>query len=75
MNNNFANNLRFLRKLNHLKQKDVANIVGKSDDIVSCWEKETRKPLVEDVYALSQYFHVDMETLYFGDVTNVKAVR
>ena len=68
MTNNFSRNLRLLRKANHLKQSQLANIVGKSVSTVSAWEKETRQPLVEDVYVLSKYFNLDMETLCFGDL-------
>ena len=68
MTNNFAYNVRFLRKARGLNQIQLANIVGKSKKTVSAWENGTRQPLVEDVYVLAQYFGTDMETLYFGDV-------
>ena len=68
MTNNFAYNLRFLRKVRGLNQTQLGQIVGKSVKTVSAWENETRLPLVEDVYVLAQYFGIDMETLYFGDV-------
>ena len=70
MTNNFAFNLHYLRKKNHLNQKQLAEIVGKSVSTVSAWEKETRVPLVEDVYVLAKYFNIDMETLYFGEVVD-----
>lgn len=75
MTNNFYYNLYYLRKINRLEQKDIAKLVGKSVPTVSSWEKGTRQPLVEDVYILSKYFKVDMETLYMGDVSNVESVR
>lgn len=75
MNNHFGQNLAYLRKINKLDQKDVAKIVKKSIATVSAWEKEKRFPLVEDVYLLSLYFGVDMETLYFGNISNIKPVR
>lgn len=70
MTNNFAFNLRYLRKKNRLNQAQLARIVGKSKVTVSAWENNTRSPLVEDVYVLSQYFNIDMETLYFGEVVD-----
>ena len=70
MTNNFAFNLHYLRKQNRLNQKQLAEIVGKSVSTVSAWEKETRVPLVEDVYVLAKYFNIDMETLYFGEVVD-----
>lgn len=71
MDNNFAYNLRWLRKANHMNQADIGKYVGKSQDLVSAWEKGTRKPLVEDVYILANLFGIGMEQLYFGDVTEV----
>lgn len=68
MTNNFAYNIRYLRKLNHLNQTQLAQIVGKSKKTVSAWENNSRTPLVEDVYVLAKYFNLDMETLYFGEV-------
>lgn len=68
MTNNFAYNVRFLRKARRLNQTQLGEIVGKSVKTVSAWEKGTRLPLVEDVYVLAQYFGIDMETLYFGDI-------
>lgn len=68
MTNNFAYNLRFLRKANRLNQQQLAEIVHKSKVTVSAWENGTRQPLVEDVYVLAKYFNLDMETLYFGEV-------
>lgn len=68
MNNNFATNLRKLRKGRKMNQAEIGKIVGKSQDTVSAWEKGTRKPLVEDVYALAVFFEIGMEQLYFGDI-------
>lgn len=68
MTNNFAYNVRFLRKARGLNQTQLGEIVGKSVKTVSAWEKGTRLPLVEDIYLLSKYFDIDMETLYFGEV-------
>ena len=68
MTNNFAFNLHYLRKKHQLNQAQLAEIVGKSKKTVSAWENNTRQPLVEDVYVLAKYFHIDMETLYFGEV-------
>lgn len=68
MINNFAFNLRYLRKVNRLNQEQLARIVGKSKKTISAWENGTRLPLVEDVYVLAKHFNTDMETLYFGEV-------
>ena len=68
MTNNFAYNVRFLRKARRLNQTQLGEIIGKSVKTVSAWENGTRQPLVEDVYILAKYFGIDMETLYFGEV-------
>jgi len=75
MANNFSYNLTYLRKLNGLDQKSISKIVGKSVSTVCAWEKATRQPLVEDVYILAKYFHVEMEALYMGDVSEAEKVR
>lgn len=71
----FGQNLTYLRKINMLEQKDVAKIVKKSISTISAWEKGKREPTVGDVYILSVFFRIDIETLCFGDITNVKPVR
>lgn len=68
MTNNFAYNVRFLRKVRRINQTQLGEIVGKSVKNISAWENGTRLPLVEDVYVLAKYFGIDMETLYFGEV-------
>lgn len=71
----FGQNLAYLRKLNKLNQKDIAKIVNKTIATVSFWEQGKREPTVGDVYVLSVFFRIDIETLCFGDITNVKPVR
>lgn len=71
----FGQNLAYLRKINKLAQKDIAKIVNKTIATVSFWEQGKREPTVQDVYILSVYFRIDIETLCFGDITNVKPVR
>lgn len=64
----FAENLRYLRKKRKLSQNDIAVIVKKTNKTVSAWEKGIREPLVEDVYVLSIFFGVSIESLYFADL-------
>ena len=71
----FGQNLAYLRKINKLAQKDIAKIVNKTIATVSFWEQGKREPTVGDVYVLSVFFRIDIETLCFGDITNVKPVR
>lgn len=71
----FGENLAYLRKLNRLEQRDIAKLVNKSVSTISLWETGKRSPLVEDVYILSLFFKVDIETLCFANITNIKAVR
>ena len=71
----FGDNLAYLRKLNRLSQQDVAQLVNKSDATISFWENGKREPTVQDVYILSVYFRVDIETLCFGTITDIKPVR
>lgn len=58
-----------------MEQRDVAKLVNKTVSTVSAWEHGKREPTVEDVYILSLYFKVDIETLCFSNITNIKPVR
>ena len=71
----FGTNLEYLRKLNKMEQKDVAKIVNKSVSTISAWERAKREPTVADVYLLALYFKVDIETLCFANITDIKPVR
>ena len=71
----FGRNLAYLRKLNRLEQKDIAKLVSKSLATVSMWETGKREPTVEDVYILAVYFRIDIETLCFANITDIKPVR
>ncbi|MBQ1478405.1 MAG: helix-turn-helix domain-containing protein [Erysipelotrichaceae bacterium] len=60
----FKENLRYLRKLNKMSQNDLANRLGyKSFTTIQKWEDGTSFPKVENLNALSDIFHVELDHL------------
>lgn len=48
-----SNNIRRLRKLNNLYQKQLADMVGTSAQVISNWERGYTKPNDEDLISLA----------------------
>ena len=58
-----ASNIKFLRKLKNLNQQQLANVFGYSDTTISNWENGTRIPESLDLYRISKFFEVDVDSL------------
>ena len=55
-----------LLKLRHehkLSQTEFAEIIGVSQNAYSRWEADKCKPLVENLFKISQYYQIDMKEL------------
>lgn len=63
----FSVALRELRKQKKLSQSALAEIVGMSQATVASWENGTRKPDVETVSYLADYFGVTVDYLMGRD--------
>lgn len=72
--NYFADNLRYLRKLNNLTQDQLATMLNKSRKTVSAWEQGTRSPIVNDLMLVSNYFKVDIADLYDTDLAKTSMI-
>lgn len=48
---------------NKITQEELANVLGKSKNVVSNWERGDNKPDVETLYALCQILDVDANYL------------
>lgn len=59
----FGKNLKKLRSEHHLTQDELAKATGINRSNLAMYEKDNRRPQVEKLQILAQYFHVDMNTL------------
>lgn len=63
----FPEELRKLRKQKNLNQAGLAEIVGMSQATIAAWEKGTRKPDVETISYLADFFGVSVDYLMGRD--------
>ena len=59
-----SNKLKELRKLNHMSQKQLGNLLGISDRAISKWESGLSKPSGENLIYLAKIFHVQVEMFF-----------
>lgn len=71
---NISSNIKKLRIEYHLTQEEFAKIVGKKRPLISQWESDTRKPLVEDIVNISQHFNIPMDELIGNDILEDKII-
>ena len=63
-------NIKTLRESHGLTQAQFGLIAGVSDKAVSTWESGLRKPRMDAVKKLAQYFDVSESEILFGDGDN-----
>lgn len=66
----FGARLRMLREENHLTQKDIAKIIGITDNAIGNYERGTRTPDKDALIALSKIFNVSID--YLLCVTDIR---
>lgn len=59
----FADRLKELRKENHMRQKDLADILNVRNTTVSAWEIGDNEPDIKTLIALSKIFKVSIDYL------------
>lgn len=64
----FKNNLTHLRNLRGLTQGDVAEALGISQGAISNYEAGRREPSIEQLFRISVFFEVDIDTLITQDL-------
>jgi len=62
-----GNNIKKFREMKGLTQKQVAEMVGKSKNVVSNWENGLNKPDADTIEKLLGIFEVDANTLLGWD--------
>ena len=63
-----AQNLRYLREQKGLSQREFSEIFGLSSSAVTMWEREQRKPDIEMIVRLSEYFDVTLDELVLKEL-------
>lgn len=63
-----AQNLRYLREQKGLSQRECAEIFGLSGSAIAMWEQDQRKPDIEMIVRLAEYFDVSLDELVLKDL-------
>jgi transcriptional regulator with XRE-family HTH domain len=65
----FSKNLRFLRKKQNLTQLDLAEYLGKTKGLISCYEKGTAEPGMAVLLRISHKLGVNLQDLCIKDLS------
>ncbi|MFA0961489.1 helix-turn-helix domain-containing protein [Roseivirga sp. BDSF3-8] len=65
----FSKNLRFLRKKQNLTQLDLAEFLGKTKGLISCYEKGTAEPGMDVLLRISHKLGVNLHDLCTKDLS------
>ena len=63
-----AQNLRYLREQKGITQNEMANVFGISQSTVGNWEQNHRKPEIEMLVRLAEYFEVTLDNLVLQEL-------
>ena len=72
MNNNFAENIKKIRKDNNLSQEQLAEELGVSRQAISKWESSQAYPEMDKIIALCERFNLNIDDLLHKDIREVK---
>lgn len=72
MNNNFAENLKKIRKDYKLSQEQLAEELGVSRQAISKWESAAAYPEMEKIIALCDKFNLNVDDLLHRDIREAK---
>ena len=64
---NFANNLRALRKMNHETGDDLGLLLGYSKKNISKWENNESMPDYQTLTIIAKHYRVTLDDLIYGD--------
>lgn len=63
-----SSNIKHLRNIKGITQKQIADFLGKTDGAISFWESGSREPNAVDLGKLSQLFQVPVSDLLLKDL-------
>ena len=72
MNHNFSENLKKIRRDNHLSQEQLAELLGVSRQAISKWESAQAYPEMDKIIAICNRFHLNIDDLLYRDIKEVK---
>lgn len=61
------NNLKSIRKLHNIHQKDLATAIGVSPKIVYKWENGSATPSIRAVLLMSRYLNIPIDSIFSID--------
>lgn len=67
-----CNQLKKYRKIHHLSQETLAEIIHVSRQTISNWETAKSYPDLQSLLLLSDYFNISLDELIKGDVDKMK---
>jgi len=70
--NKFSENLKKIRKDNHLSQEQLADEIGVSRQAISKWESAVAYPETDKIIALCEKFNLNIDDLLHKDIREVK---
>lgn len=78
-----AQNIKFLRKQKEVTQQEMADALGINQSSTANWESDTRKPDIETIVRIAEYFGVTLDDLILKDlkppipiyITNIQFLR
>lgn len=63
-----AQNLKYLREQKGMSQRECAEAFGLSSSAVAMWEQDQRKPDIEMLIRLTEYFGVTLDDMVLKDL-------
>ncbi len=67
MKNNFARNLKYYRKLNHISQDELAEMLGVTHQAISLYESGKRTCTFDVLIELGELFGISIDELIIED--------
>lgn len=64
----FQDNIKYLRKVSRLSQKELADLLHKATSTISCWESGARTPTVNDTNKIAAHFNIPLNDLLFTNL-------
>lgn len=72
MNNNFSDNIKKIRKENHLSQEQLAEELGVSRQAISKWESGSAYPEMDKIISICKKYNVNIDDLLHKDIKELK---
>lgn len=63
-----AQNLKYLREQKNISQNQMADVLGISQSAIGNWEQNHRKPDIEMIIRLAEYFGITLDDLVLRDL-------